>query len=322
MTLEMTAGQPSRKLVDAFNVLQPQESWKPSTISEYRAVVRRWQEFHEGPGPDVQHITEEMLLEFVQSVKSWASYSTRIKQLLMIQKILKAVAPRQARSRYGMRKADSWLEELPYPRLPKPPKPTTIQTCYQEPLTVADIGKLYVAAEQLDEPIRWRTMLVLAWVYGPRRSDLLLMPWDAIGKDQTLCYRETKGGNQVGPLPLTDYVIAHLCQCRKQQWAGSILGFTYEELRNRGTRIYAIVYELYRLAGVEVLKNSGGKRVPFHGLRSACITNWTDHAPGLQRPVVGHQTKDVSDNHYRRTGRIIKEKIITLPIPHVFNTYM
>lgn len=321
-TLETDSTATARTLAAALALLEPQEAWAPSTRGEYHGLIRRWQEYHNGAGPAVVDITEEMLLAFLDAVPTWQTHRTRNKQLTYLTKILQAVAPKTGRTKYGMRQGRAWLLEVPYVRLPKKPRPTTTQTWRLDNITVDDMARLYCVAGMMPDALRWQTLLVLVWLFGPRRADLLLMPWEALDfEQQTLSYIETKGGHPVGPLPVPEYALAHLRACRKQDWPHSILKFTRNDVRKGTNNVYPTLYRIYEQAEVKVPRDKANRRIPLHGLRAACITNWKGHAPGLQRFVTGHQHgSDVSDENYARIGGQMREQIQTLPVPDEFHS--
>lgn len=321
----MTDFSPKHTLRDAFERLARLSGWKSSTAADYRALVKQWELRHDGTaGPDLREVTEDDWIEFVLAVPQWMSDRTRTKHAGNLQKLLNSACLRTPGTKYGRAPGEAILTQAPVLVLPQATtERSTTQTWRYQTIDVEAMGALYAAAGKQPgiERIRWQGILALMWFCGPRRTDALLMPWDAVDLDhKMLAYVESKTEHEVGPLPLPRWMVSHLKALRTVGFTGTLFGFTKSDISNACDHIYPMIYRLYRLAGVNVLNSSTGtQRQPLHGLRSACVTNWRGHAPDLQKFVTGHsQGSDVSAAVYDRSGPRLKRAVDTLPVPDAF----
>lgn len=321
----VTDHTPKHTLRDAFERLDRLSGWSPATAADYRALLRQWESRHEGqPGPDLRQVTEDQWVEFLMSVKTWATDRTRSKHAGNLQKLLTSTGVRTPAAKYGRAPGEQILETVPVLVLPtKSVERSTTMTWRYQTIDCEAMGELYAAAGRLPglDRIRWQAILALMWFCGARRTDALLMPWEAVDFDhKVLAYVESKKGNEVGPLPLPRWMLNHLRALRNAGFRGTLFGFSKSDITNANDHIYPTLYRIYRAAGVEVLKSSTGtQNQPFHGLRSACVTNWRGHAPDLQRFVTGHsQGSNISAAVYDRVGQRLKKAVDTLPVPDAF----
>lgn len=312
-------------LRDAFERLEKLSGWAPATTGAYRSLLRQWEARHDGErGPNLRDVTEDQWVEFLVSVKSWATPQTRAKHAANLQKLLCSVGARTPAAKYGMAPGTEVLAQVPVLVLPQQVKERSTTLVWRfRTIDVESIGKLYDAATRLPglERVRWQGLLALLWFCGPRRTDALLMPWEAVDfRTRTLAYIESKKQHPVGPLPLPGWMLTHLRALEKAGFGETLFGFTPSDITNACDSIYPTLYRLYRQAGVDVLTSSAGsRRQPFHGLRSACITNWRAYEPALQKFITGHSLgSDVSAGSYDRVGQRLKRAVEKLPIPDNF----
>ena len=314
-------------LRDAFERLESLCDWSAGTVGNYQSLLRQWESRHKGqPGPDVREVSEDEWVAFLMAVPQWSQQATREKHAGNLQKLLTSLGCRTSAAKFGMQPGTQILDQVPVLVLPqKTRERATTQVWRYQTVDVAAMSRLYAAAGRLPglDRIRWQGLLALLWFCGPRRTDTLLMPWEAVDFDhRVLAYIESKEQHRVGPLPLPRWMISHLKALQTAGFADTLFGFTTSDVTNACDDIYPTLYRIYRQAGVEVLRSSTGtRRQPFHGLRSACVTNWRGHAPDLQKFVTGHsQGSDISAAVYDRVGPRLKKAVETLPVPDAFRT--
>ena len=321
----MTEPTLKHTLRDTFDRLSRLSGWAKATTADYQALLRQWELRHAGElGPDLRDVTEDDWIEFLMSVDQWSTNRTRTKHAGNLQKLLNSAGVRTPSAKYGRAPGSEILSQVPVLVLPQQSaERRTTGTWRYQTIDVTAMGALYAAAGRQPgiERIRWQGLLALMWFCGPRRTDALLMPWKAVDlQRRLLAYVESKKGHEVGPLPLPRWMVNHLRALKKAGFHETLFGFDRNDITHACDRIYPTLYRIYRRANVEVLRSSTGTRKqPFHGLRSACVTNWLGHAPDLQKHVTGHSHgSNVSSGVYDRAGPRLRKAVDTLPVPDSF----
>lgn len=311
---------PGIYLGDLLDDLRPRAGWSDSTASDYASLVRRWEAYHGGRGPDVRQIRDDDFLSFAQSVEAWRSRRSLAKNWTYYHRLLRSGAPRAAGNPLGRPPGEAVLGCVPYCRLPAGTDCMDVDryVSYLEPLDVDAIGRLHAACDSAEvfSPDVWRAQIVLLWFYGLRRDDLLGLTWSNFTRGY-LAYKEAKRSKPV-VVPIAAAVSQHLERLPRAAGDDRIFAEIRDwHRRNPMRSLYPELGRIYSRAGVEPLR-TGGRRLWYHGLRSACVSAWKAHAPGYQRFVTGHARNDVSDDHYARVNQHLRAKVKTYPCPPEF----
>lgn len=293
------------------------------TISDYRRCCRLWEQLT--PNPPVREITLETIKGFRARLLATHQLAGRDgreatkKMLAYVRAILRHCL--DLTDEAGVRLLNH------VPRIPMP----AIDPAEQSEPRRADLteyARAWDACQEVCWPAkseratwRWRTLLLLGAIYGPRRWDLIEMPWSAVTFDAAcphphyrkrvqspcgwLVYTPTKTKRSKGKLylPLTPAVAEHLQVVPAEKRAGLIMGFGRAQKR---------IYDQWKLIWKHARVNS-----PYHfkDLRFSASCDWNDLWPGLGEHVTGHAARGVNARHYDQTLRRLVRFSRQLPQP-------
>ncbi len=89
------------------------------TWDQYWTIVRKWEEYHSGPGPSVDSINCELLDLFVASVSDWRAPSTWRRIDAQIGAMLKSCCLKSRKNRCGLATPILRMDELPFITVPE-----------------------------------------------------------------------------------------------------------------------------------------------------------------------------------------------------------
>lgn len=107
-----------RKLLQRLQAEFP-GALKPDTWEQYWTIVRKWEEYHSGPGPVADSINCEMLDQFVRSVDAWRTAKTWRRIDAQFGAILKSCCLKARKNRFGMSSPVLRIDELPFITVPE-----------------------------------------------------------------------------------------------------------------------------------------------------------------------------------------------------------
>ncbi len=306
--------------------------WAESTAREYRLTVERWEKHWSRrgnpTGPDIRDIKDGDFAKYCQ-VRDWHGRTAEL-YWTYFEKLLKSATPRTSRLKYGRAAADVILRELPTSGLEGRIETSEVwdEEVATESLCVYHISRLMEAAQCATWPkcppgispgLTWAGLLWLEWYCGPRMADAIKM--DLRNFDwtkQTLKYRESKRKKIViVPIPDVAMPLLRTLKAAAEQ-AGRKRLFAFPEycIKSPTGTLYKWLSHFHELAKVEPLKKAeSGRTEWFHQFRKSCTSQWIETASGLQRFFVGHKTGDVSDDHYARVLKQMREAAVNYPVP-------
>ena len=289
----------------------------PKSWSQYVTLLRKWEQFHNGRGPDVRDVTEVTLQAFFESRSEWASRTSWKRNRDQLLAMLKFVCPRTATNQNGSdQPLFESIDRLPIWRLPPArwfadrDTQTTRHGGHSpfegDLLTFDQFRRVLTACDTLDNPGWWRSLMAWVITYASRRGDFLTLKWEQIDfKTQTLRTNETKRGNRI-VVPIASRFIPALERLRTENARGPWY--------SNSTHLDRWFYPGWKLiwATAEVpLRNP-------HQLRDECSNWWNEHAREFGNLITGHKAGNVRDQHYDRNRRGVitpafREAVETFP---------
>ncbi len=307
-------------------------TWAPSTAREYRLTLERWEKHWsrrgEPHGPDIRDIKDGDFARYCE-IRDWHGRTAEL-YWTYFEKLLKSATLRHSRLKYGRPAADVVLKELPTSGLEGCEQKVEVwdEELSEDALCVEQISQLMYAAQGCEWPVcpagtppgwTWAGMMWLEWYCGPRMKNGVLM--DLRNFDwtkQTLKYRESKR-KKIVIVPLPDVAMPLLRTLKAgAERAGRkhLFAFPPYCVTSPTSTLYKYMASFHERAKVEPLKKAeSGRTEWFHQFRKSCTTQWIETASGLQRFVTGHKTGDVSDDHYAKVLRLIREAAPRYPVP-------
>lgn len=287
----------------------------PRTRDNFDVVLRRWAAIT--GDPPLTAITSLVLAKFRDACLQLGGRSpgsprqpeTVKNYLVLVQALLDKAAQPGPRNR----DAAGILERAPYV---KPPKVTR-----KIPRTVSPevLGNAYLATVGMDRPqvpgikppAWWRAILVVAYNTGLRMGSLwkLRMEWVDW---QGACIRIPGSAlkNRIGQtIPLNATTLEHLRAIRGERE----LVFPWTMHRRS---FWILLRKLQALAAIPT-----AAQFTMHDLRRTLATTLWGVSPQAAQAALGHQTLEITKNHYAQTSGIVAQAIQRLPQPAAFATF-
>lgn len=273
---------------------------KPATIEEYQNTLTLWERLT--TNPPVSLIDKQLLREFQQKlltepyrrgksrIKRYRTHATVNKAIRHLKAMIGPLQPADRRNGDGK-------GFIPFVKLPKP-----LDRQKKLPITFSreQMTALYEAAEaanisgshrttHVNNPILWRTALVLALNTGPRKFDLLSITWDDIRWDDfkfgSVYYKANKTAKlQRPPLNFCSRIHLRYVQYLRLDPVYVFPGFW------KGNSAIDRAWDRITKAAKIVL--------PFETFRKTCSTLHNDVHHDIGRWLTGHAGRDVNEQYY------------------------
>lgn len=313
--------------------------WGRDSESQFRSLVKHWELWFQETGetePDVRQIADGDFAKFA-AWRGWElAERNASKNAGYFIKLLRSQTGRSASCKFGKSPADVVLNYVPDHGLPISEEETedTSGDVWDEQIDLrrfdaAEFSALIDASQGFDWPecsgtelnpgLVWALVWGLDWYCGIRRSNLLLFDVRCFNlKLGMFRYRETKKKKPMTlPIPswLRPLIERHIADA-KRDGRQRLFPFPKSVCSSSSSVLYPRVESIYQRAELEPLIGPNGRSYWFHGLRSSCISEWKSRHPGYQRFVTGHKTEnDVSDEHYARVQKELREFAESFPVP-------
>lgn len=319
-----------------------------SSWSGYRTLVKKWNAYWSGRGPDLRNLTRDHLQAFFEGVEEWHSERSWNKNRDLLYKLLKSACPLSIENDKGMeRGALLQKESLPVWEVPRDrwfvDREATAETesehngghrpCQLPLLTSAELGKILTACKSATflDPLWWECWFCQVWFHGPRWQDFWRFNWNGHEsksrlridlKSATIHVKETKAGGN-GTCPMPSWLFGRLALLKSKQnavngdlvyvaKAGSaetLFAISPGDAQNRERRFRPQYMAIWEAAGVPV-------RHP-HQMRGVAISNWISHAPTYRFAAIGHSPpkSDVQLRNYATFDQKFIDAAETFPFP-------
>lgn len=302
--------------------IESRRDWAADTRDDYHRLVARWEQYHQGPGPDIRDIGDGDFAVFALAAGCCrAAYRTNFETLLRSQTRLSERVP------YGKPAGQTVITEVPYSGklLRKRSRSTELDDSIR-PLGERDVSQLmdhwtpdWPTGSRLMSPTDvGQTVLGLFWFFGLRKCDAWLINesnFDLILG--ILAYRETKAGN-VGAVPLPSVLIPPLWLAAKDAalcGRGSLFPVERKDIEcSSDSGVYLRIRRVYEAAGVKPIYKSGEHKW-FHGMRASCSTKWLSIASEFRERMTLHSAKSVVDRHYTLVSDEMRDAVERYPVP-------
>lgn len=239
------------------------------------------------------------------------SSATIHKHCRTLQSLLNAAGPPRG-SRHQI--AAGAIELVPF--IPRPE--LVYQTIDEDCLSLAEIARLWQAAEQMHRPtlrpsVFWRSLLLASYYTGLRRETLLLAEWSWLRVDEhgewLMCPAGTvKAKKTPHWCPIPPLLHEQLAELRKLTGQGKRLfpwtltrGYFDDQRR-----------ELWLLAG---LGKERGYRNALHGIRKRAATEMSRIDARLVDLFLGHSKGDIALTHYVKREALVPAVAKLPPLP-------
>lgn len=309
---------------------------KASTWKQYATILRYWEAWHEGPGPSVEQITQEMLSAFLASVDAWGTAATWQRVDGQIGKVLKSCCPQSRANKIGMREPRiASIDLVPFVPIPTASwfrehrQPGAKRNGGHVPkrrgeLTLPQFQRVLDACWMGPHAAFLETVLAWWWFSGMRFAQTLQeLPWSDDGVSEgidlssgTLVTSDSKCGGEIR-VPIPQVLMPGLRLLHSQ--ATSRLVFRRDGcMRKVFRRLYDLAW--FRAFPAKDPAERAAKHWSPHQLRAVSVSTWDM----LPRPacevgwlVTGHSPGNVRQAHYSRPTdeqfRKIVDEIFPMP---------
>lgn len=287
---------------------------------QYETLVKHWEEAWGGVGPDMRSLTTVQLNTAFGSVEAWTARETWERNFERMVALMKAMCRQTRGNKYGIAKPETAPlseDELPIWELPPEawfasrPAPAKRHAGHRRStlplMTITELDAVMKSANQMDDPLWWKSLIGWFWFCGMRSSQTLLeLPWrnslEEEGVDlanRCLHSRETKCNGALD-VPIPEWLIAPLEALKYRQTRqvelfdddpGERL-IVFHRRKKRGNqktnrkskpkRFYTDWDEIWTRSGVPI-------REP-HQMRGVSISWWLKCAEKYRKQVTGHST--------------------------------
>lgn len=298
---------PDRQLTlrEAYGRHYDKSELSPRTAAKIGYELKAWEKF--SGDPPIGQIDDATAAEFrATMLKSGLSPRTINSTWGTVRMILRFVGPRET----GNPRGRGIISQVPQMKPCKESRPLPRR------LALGDLDAVYRACDGAKYPSRtggvpavawWRSLLVLAYFTGLRKSDLLALRRDQFDLQRgLLSFRAQKTG-KAAHFPLHPVVVQHLAAIWQPERE-----LVFQGMRSRCGRLYEYLREIQQRAGL--LETFG-----LHDIRRTAASEINRVARGMAPVFLQHVAEDVSGQFYLNATDELEEAIGKMRFPEAFH---
>lgn len=276
------------------------------TIEDYETTLDRWDEWLSLTDASlaISEITEEELNLFLDWIEAGRSGRTVNKHRGNVEAILRRCGPKGPHNRHGRKILDEFV-------FVEPRDESRDAECIVRPMPRDDFERIYGACRvatrpafgRTPPPLTWRTLLLLLWTFGPRRTDAFRMADSAVSfKTECPAMLRRRIENPHGWLSYTPKKTRRFKPQRLVLPLPKGLAAHLRQVEGRDNRLFPFngSFRAWREEFLKIQAAAGiDQPYTFKELRKTANVEWGALDADLGEHVLGHAPRDVNTRHYK-----------------------